>query len=49
MQENLKVLRVEFDWHKTAKTNAAKKGIKLQTYIEALIQADEKGKVDWGD
>ena len=45
--ENLKVLRVQVSSHLIAKVNAAKKGIKLQEYIEALINADEAGKVNW--
>ena len=45
--EDLKVLRVKINSHQIAKINAAKKGIKLQDYIEALIIADEAGKVDW--
>ena len=45
--KTLKVLRVAEATHQLAKINAAKRGIKLQEYIEALIQADEKGKVNW--
>lgn len=38
----LKVLRVTADIHQIAKINAAKKGIKIQDYIQALIKADDK-------
>ncbi len=41
-KEELKVLRVKASIHQIAKINAAKKGIKIQAYIEALIQADNK-------
>ena len=47
MKETLKVLRVNSDKHQTAKINAVKKGIKMQEYIERLIQADENGLIDW--
>ena len=47
--EDLKVLRVRASMHQTAKINAAKKGVKMQDYIEALIQADEGGKIKWED
>ncbi len=47
MKKNLKVLRVEEMLHQVAKINAIKKGVKLQTYIEQLIQADEKGLINW--
>lgn len=43
----LKVLRVNDEVHIVAKINAAKRGEKMQTYIESLIQADEKGLIDW--
>lgn len=46
-KENLKVLRVSELVHRTAKMNAAKRGEKLQKYIEELIKKDEEGKVDW--
>ncbi len=49
MNEQLKVLRVQESLHKIAKANAAKKGIKLQEYIERLILADEEGKVSWDE
>lgn len=44
----LKVLRVEASKHQLAKINATKKGLKMQLYIEQLIEADEKGLIDWG-
>lgn len=51
MKENykvvLKVLRVEETRHQLAKINAVKKGIKMQVYIEKLIEADERGLIDW--
>lgn len=47
MEENLKVLRVRETKHILAKICAVKKGIKLQLYIEKLIEADEKGLIDW--
>ena len=47
MEEKLKVLRVTESKHQIAKVNAVKKGIKMQTYIEKLIAADEKGLIDW--
>lgn len=43
----LKVLRVEASKHQLAKINAIKKGLKMQLYIEQLIEADEKGVIDW--
>ncbi len=43
----LKVLRVCVPKHQTAKLNAVKKGLKMQIYIEKLIEADEKGLIDW--
>ncbi len=43
----LKVLRVEVAKHQLAKINAVKKGLKMQIYIEKLIEADEKGLIDW--
>lgn len=46
-KEILKVLRVKLLAHQSAKVNSAKKGIKLQQYIEQLIEKDEQGKVDW--
>ena len=46
-KESLKVLRVSTLPHQLAKVNAAKKGLKLQEYIEQLIAKDEKGKVNW--
>ncbi len=46
-KETLKVLRVSALPHQSAKINAAKKGLKLQVYIESLIAKDEEGKVDW--
>lgn len=45
--ETLKVLRVRQTSHQIAKINAAKKGIKIQEYIERLIKADEEGKINW--
>jgi len=45
--KTLKVLRVNDLSHQTAKINAVKRGVKLQTYMEQLIDADEKGLVDW--
>ena len=47
-KEVLKVLRVSTLPHQSAKVNAAKKGMKLQEYVEFLIKKDEEGKVDWG-
>ncbi len=47
-KETLKVLRVSTLPHQSAKINAARKGLKLQIYIESLIAKDEAGKVDWG-
>ncbi len=47
-KETLKVLRVSALPHQSAKINAARKGLKLQIYIESLIAKDEAGKVDWG-
>jgi len=44
---SLKVLRVNTLAHQTAKINAVKQGVKLQTYMEKLIAADEQGLVDW--
>jgi len=44
---NLKVLRVNTLAHQTAKINAVKQGVKLQSYMEKLIAADEQGLVDW--
>ena len=46
-QNSLKVLRVNSLAHMTAKINAVKQGVKLQTYMEKLIAADEQGLVDW--
>ena len=43
----LKVLRVSELSHRLAKMNAAKRGDKLQQYIEQLIEKDEEGKVNW--
>ena len=43
----LKVLRVAETKHQLAKINAVKKGLKMQLYIEKLIEADEKGLIDW--
>ena len=43
----LKVLRVCVPKHQMAKLNAVKKGLKMQIYIEKLIEADEKGLIDW--
>ncbi|MEM1321010.1 MAG: hypothetical protein AAGG75_12225 [Bacteroidota bacterium] len=45
----LKVLRVQAQQHQKAKVNAAKRGLKIQTYIEALIEADEQGRIQWED
>lgn len=45
--ETLKVLRVSSSFHQLAKINAAKRGLKLQSYIEALLKADEENKLDW--
>ena len=45
--ESLKVLRVRQTLHQLAKINAAKKGIKIQEYIEGLIKADEEERVKW--
>ena len=47
MPENLKVLRVKDASHMMAKIQAAKKGLKLQVYMERLIRAAEQGLVDW--
>lgn len=47
MAENLKVLRVMVECHQIAKINAAKKAVKLQIYMEQLIEADEQGLIDW--
>ena len=47
-KSQLKVLRVNALPHQSAKINAAKKGMKLQEYVEFLIAKDEEGKVDWG-
>lgn len=47
-QESLKVLRVNSLAHQTAKISAVKQGVKLQTYMEKLIAADDQGLVDWG-
>lgn len=41
-KKELKVLRVGAHYHQIAKVNAAKKGVKIQEYIEALIEADEQ-------
>jgi len=46
-KKELKVLRVGATHHQIAKVNAAKRGVKIQEYIESLIQADEDGQVDW--
>jgi len=46
-QGSLKVLRVNPLSHQTAKINAVKQGVKLQTYMEKLIAADEQGLVKW--
>lgn len=46
-KQDLKVLRVKAELHQLAKINAAKKGVKIQAYIEALIEADEQGKIKW--
>jgi len=45
-KEELKVLRVKASIHQLAKINAAKKGVKIQEYIETLIQADEENKTE---
>jgi|GEM_PF-3339066 len=47
MEVILKVLRVCSTKHQLAKINAVKKGIKMQIYIEKLIEADEEGLIDW--
>ena len=47
MGDDLKVLRVMNACHQMAKINAAKKGVKLQIYVERLIEADEQGLIDW--
>ena len=47
MGDDLKVLRVMTSCHQMAKVNSAKKGIKLQIYVERLIEADEQGLIDW--
>ena len=47
MGDDLKVLRVMTACHQLAKVNSAKKGIKLQIYMERLIEADEQGLIDW--
>lgn len=47
MEIILKVLRVCAPKHQIAKINSVKKGIKMQIYIEKLIEADEKGLIDW--
>ena len=46
-KKDLKVLRVSTNHHQLAKINAAKRGVKIQEYIESLIQADEDGQVTW--
>ena len=46
-KEQLKVLRVNNLAHQSAKINSAKRGIKLQQYIEQLIEKDQQGKVNW--
>lgn len=46
-KEVLKVLRVSALPHQLAKINAAKKGLKLQAYVESLIAKDKEGKVNW--
>ncbi len=46
-KEQLKVLRVNNLAHQNAKINSAKRGIKLQQYIEQLIEKDEKGMINW--
>ena len=43
----LKVLRVNVLIHQKAKIKAAERGVKLQTYIEQLIEADLDGAIDW--
>ena len=43
----LKVLRVVEEKHQLAKLNAVKRGLKLQIYVERLIEADGKGLIDW--
>ena len=47
MEVILKVLRVCAPKHQIAKINSVKKGLKMQVYIEKLIEADEKGLIDW--
>ena len=47
MEVTLKVLRVCQPKHQIAKINSVKKGLKMQIYIEKLIEADEKGLIDW--
>lgn len=47
MEVSLKVLRVKAEKHQIAKINAVKMGVKMQAYIEKLIEADEKGLIDW--
>ena len=47
MGDDLKVLRVMTICHQMAKVNSAKKGIKLQIYMERLIEADEQELIDW--
>jgi predicted DNA binding CopG/RHH family protein len=47
MEEKLKVLRVIEKKHLVAKINAVKKGLKMQIYIEKLIEADELNLIDW--
>ena len=47
METTLKVLRVCSTKHQIAKINAAKREIKMQVYIEKLIEADEKELIDW--
>ncbi len=47
MGDDLKVLRVMTICHQMAKVNSAKQGIKLQIYMERLIESDEQGLIDW--
>mgnify|MGYP000380312052 CR=1 FL=1 len=46
-EEKRKMVRVSEPYHNLAKSIAAAKGKGLQKYLEALIQLDKDGKVDW--
>ena len=47
MEITLKVLRVCSTKHQIAKINSAKRELKMQIYVEKLIEADELGLIDW--